>query len=88
MRNRRSFLAWAFGLLGASAVAQKAIMKEGQAVVCESESIKCPNGHATCRIINAPLVVGNDRRDYPDMGQLYEYHVLRCDTCRVLFTRE
>ena len=84
---RRTFLT-AFGMIG-TIFAQKAIMKsDGQAIVCESDAIKCPLGHATCKVINAPIAIGNDSYQNPDVQQLTNYHLLRCDTCHVLFTRE
>lgn len=69
-------------------VAQKGIVQNRQAVVCNGDSVKCPNGHATCKSINAPIVVGNDSHISPDTAQLFEYHVLRCEVCKVLFTAE
>lgn len=82
---RRSFLAYGVGMIG---LAQQAVMEKGKAVVCEGDSVKCPNGHDTCRVIDAPIVIGNDSYQYPDVRQLRDYHVLRCDVCKVLFTRE
>jgi hypothetical protein len=87
--NRRSILGWIFGLLGGSAVAQqKAVLEKGRAVVCDNEPVKCPMGHDSCRVINAPVVVGNDSYQNPDVGQLRDFHLLRCDQCHVLFTLE
>ena len=86
--TRRSLLSALSALIPASLLGQKAIMEKGQAVVCAENSIQCPNGHATCKVINAPLEVGNDNRNYPESSQLFDYHVLRCDQCHVLFTRE
>lgn len=87
--KRRSFLSYGVGMLAAStAVAQKGIMQDGKAVVCSGESLLCPNGHKTCAFIDAPIVVGNDSHISPDMAQLFDYHVMRCQTCHVLFTRE
>ena len=86
MLSRRTFVSSV--LIGIPAVAQKAVLRNGKAVVCDSDSTTCPNGHKTCRTIDAPLVVGNDNRNYPDSAQLFDFHVLRCDTCRVVFTRE
>lgn len=70
------------------AFGQKAIMEGKQAVVCADDSTKCPLGHTTCRVINKPIVIGNDSREYPDQSQLFDFHLLRCDTCHALFTRE
>jgi len=88
MIGRRSFLSYAVGMVGSAAVAQQAIMEGKKAVVCDSEAVKCPLGHDSCRVIDAPLAVGNDKYDYPEVSQLHTYHVLRCDVCKVLFTRE
>jgi hypothetical protein len=89
--NRRNFfsrLSLAFGVIAGTVVAQKAVIEKGKAVVCESDSLKCPNGHDTCPSIDAPLAVGNDSYQNPEVAQLRNYHVLRCDVCHVLFTRE
>ena len=86
--TRRSLLSALSALIPASLLGQKAIMQNGQAVFCTENAVKCPNGHTTCKVINAPLVVGNDNQSYPDSAQLFSYHVLRCDVCHVLFTRE
>lgn len=83
--TRRSFLAYGVGMASA---AQNAILEKGKAVVCDGDSVKCPNGHDTCQVINAPIAVGNDSYEYPEVAQLRNYHVLRCDVCKVLFTRE
>jgi|HubBroStandDraft_4_1064222.scaffolds.fasta_scaffold03927_7 hypothetical protein len=73
----------------AAAFGQKeAIMEGKQAVVCDSKPLKCPNGHDTCAAIDLPIAVGNDRYDYPEVSQIRAYHLLRCDVCHVLFTRE
>lgn len=85
MFGRRSFLAQVFAFLPA---AQQAIMQGSKAVVCKGDAVTCPNGHKTCPRIDAPVVVGNDSYQYPDVGQLRDYHLLRCDVCHVLFTRE
>ena len=87
-RNLLTRLGLAHGAIVTATFAQKAIVQNGQAIVCSTEAVKCPNGHPSCKSINAPLVVGNDDRNYPDQAQLYSYHVLRCETCHVLFTRE
>ena len=87
--RQRSFFSILAALLAIPAFGQKtAVMQKGQAVVCDGDAIKCPNGHDSCRTINAPLMVGNDNRSYPDSAQLFDYHLMRCDQCHVLFTRE
>jgi len=89
--SRRSFLsALVAVLVPASVIAQSgnAIVEKGKAVVCNDYPIKCPNGHDTCRSIDATLVVGNDSRDYPNTAQLFDFHLERCEVCHVLFTRE
>ncbi len=88
MFSRRRFFHGFLALLAPAALAQKAIVQRGQAVVCDSDSVKCPNGHESCKSINAPIVVGNGNRDYPDQSQLFDFHLLRCEVCHVLFTRE
>ena len=87
MLTRRALVGFLFGLSGI-AVAQKAIMEGKKAVVCDGEAVKCPLQHETCRVIDAPLVVGNDRRDYPENSQLFDYRVLVCDQCGILFTQK
>jgi hypothetical protein len=84
---RRAFFTYVVGMVSA-AFMQKGIMQNGKAVICDGDSITCPLGHKTCKVINAPIVVGNDRYDYPDQSQLHDYHVCHCNTCKVLFTLE
>jgi hypothetical protein len=90
--KRRQFLerlAIAFSIVTGATLAQKsAVLENGKARVCDSDSIKCPNGHDTCRSIDAPLAVGNDSYQNPEVGQLREFHLIRCEVCHVLFTRE
>jgi hypothetical protein len=74
--------------IGASAQDKNAIIEKGNAVVCHTDVVKCPLGHDSCTVINAPLAVGNDSYQNPEVGQLTAFHVLRCDVCHVLFTRE
>lgn len=90
MTARRSFLAYAVGMLAAMPVLaqKKAIVENGKAVVCDSDSIICPNGHQTCLSIDAPVVVGNGSYQNPDVGQLNSFHMERCEVCHVLFTKE
>ena len=85
--NRRRAFSYIAGLLASIPVfAQKqGVMEKGQAVVCDSGSTKCPLGHATCISINAPLVVGNGNRDYPDVAQLFDQRIHKCDQCGILF---
>jgi hypothetical protein len=88
MSNRRSFLSYAVGMLAAiSATAQTATMQKGKAIVCPSYSLKCPLGHDTCATIDAPLVIGNGNRNYPDVGQVFEKMVVQCDVCGILFIK-
>lgn len=88
MSHRRNFLFRFLAAVSATAFAQTAVMQKGKAVVCENESVKCPNGHETCKTIDAPLAIGNDNYQNPDCVPLRAYHLLRCDVCHVLFTRE
>ena len=76
--------------IGAMAAAQKAILEDGKAVICKGgDSVICPACHQkTCKIIDAPIVVGNDSHDYPDSSQLFDYHILRCELCHAAFFRE
>jgi hypothetical protein len=59
--NRRTLLSWfpwiaaTIAILRAPVVGQKGIIEKGKAVVCESDSTTCPNGHKTYTTINAPL---------------------------------
>jgi hypothetical protein len=85
---RRSFLSYAVGMLSAVGLAAQSgtsVMEKGKAVVCDAGGTKCPLGHDTCKRIDAPLVVGNGRQDYPDWGQIYDYHMFVCDQCGILF---
>jgi hypothetical protein len=89
--GRRSFLAYGVGMLASvsAAFGQRAILENGQAVVCKDDSLICPLcKKPTCPKINAPLMIGNDNREYPDSSQLFDFHIIRCDNCRGLFTRE
>lgn len=82
MNSRRSFvnrLCVAFGVVLGTAIGQNAIMENGKAVSCKGSDTTCPNGHKTCATIDAPLAIGNDSYDYPEVRQLRDYHVLRCD---------
>jgi hypothetical protein len=91
MIGRRTFLWYGSGMMAAAvsaAAQQKAILEKGQAVVCDSEAVKCPLGHDTCKSINAPLAVGNDSYQNPDVEQLPNFHMMRCEVCHILFTRE
>jgi hypothetical protein len=87
--NRRGFLAYVLGAIAAPLLAQRADLQNGKAIVCDEDVLTCPNGHKTCRNIDAPIVVGSDRNvDNPDVAELHNYHMERCNFCRVLFTRE
>ena len=89
MMGRRQFWRLALWLMALPVAAQqKAIVEKGQAKVCDDDPVECPLGHATCRSINAPVVVGNDSYQNPDVGQLRDFHLMRCEVCHVLFTRE
>jgi hypothetical protein len=88
-RNFLSRLGLALGGVLGAAFAQKSYLnKDGQAVVCESDAVKCPLGHSTCKVINMPIAIGNDSYQNPDVQQLRDFKVLTCTTCHVLFTRE
>lgn len=87
--SRRAFFSNLLLGIPALALAQKnAVLQKGKAVVCDGESLKCPLGHDTCREIDAPIVVGNNNRDYPDQAQIFEYKMLRCQVCGVLFSEK
>ena len=85
MNRRKVFSAIGIFLSGL-AFAQSASLKDKKAIVCSGSTVKCPNNHETCREIDAPIVVGNGNREYPDTGQLFDVKVLRCQQCGVLFT--
>lgn len=89
--TRRTFLYYGTGMLaGSAAIAQRAEVQNGKAVVCEQKAdpLKCPNGHWTCESIAAPLAVGGGTYQNPETAPLFAYTLLRCNTCHVLFTRE
>ena len=86
--RRRSFLSYVVGFLASIAGAQNTVMEKGQAVVCEGTPLKCPNGHMTCPTINATMAIGNNNRNYPETSVLFDFTLVRCDQCHVLFTRE
>lgn len=86
--NRRNFLGVIFGALASAAAAQKTAIEGSQAVVCKENAVKCPNGHQTCPTINMPIAIGNDSYSYEEVHQLRDFHLIRCDVCHVLFTRE
>jgi len=95
MMGRRTFLGYVSGMVGiltGPAIAQKAIMQGNTAVVCSADSgdpLTCPVcKKQTCRTINKPIAIGNDSYEYPDVAQLQAFHVIRCDSCHALFTRE
>lgn len=66
------------------------IVIKGKAVVCDGEAVKCPLGHDTCREIDAPIAVGNDSFQNPEVAQIRTYRVLFCESpgCGVLFARK
>jgi hypothetical protein len=86
--SRRAFFSNLLLGIPALAVRQSAILQKGKAVICEGSTVKCPLGHDTCREIDAPIVVGNNNRDYPDSGQLFDTRMLRCQQCGVLFSEK
>ena len=88
--KRRSFLSYAVGMLSAVGLAAQqsgtGLIEKGKAVVCPTQgTIKCPNGHETCRTIDAPIIIGNDNSSYPDWAQVVSKHMIECDICHVLF---
>jgi hypothetical protein len=89
--QRRDFLtrlALALAAVTGVSLAQEAIMEKGQAKVCDSDALTCPNGHKTCKSINAPPAVGNDAYQNMDVAPLKDFHLERCEVCRVAFFRE
>ena len=99
--TRRNFLSLGMAMVAAPALAkqvgpqlnlrnvnQNGIMVKGKAKECETASLKCPNGHDTCRKIDAPLAVGNDSEANPECFQMRKVHLLACDACGVLFIEE
>jgi hypothetical protein len=89
MKTRRSFVGILLGLVGAASAQKAIIAPNGHAVICGDESVTCPVcKQKTCKVINAPIVVGNDNHNYPDQSQLFDYHILRCDNCLAAFFRE
>jgi hypothetical protein len=89
INTRRSFLGFAVGMVAGPLLAQKAILEKGQAITCDSDSILCPVCKVkTCPTINSTLAIGNENRNYPEVNPLFDFHVVRCDMCHVLFTRE
>lgn len=89
--NRRSFLT-RFGVavvaVTGTVFAQKqAIMIQGKAKVCENDgsTLKCPNGHETCRNIDAPIAVGNGSYDLSAVAAVRSKIMEECDVCHVLF---
>ncbi|HVN19415.1 MAG TPA: hypothetical protein VMU05_11595 [Dongiaceae bacterium] len=87
--NRRRFLSRAIAMVATPVAAQKAILEKGQAKICDDNgSFTCPNGHKTCASINAPPAVGSDAYQIEDVAALKSFHMMRCEVCHVLFTRE
>lgn len=99
LMTRRSFL-WTGPMLAvctATSQSQDVYTKQGtgitvkgKAVVCDGEAVKCPFGHDTCREIDAPVAIGNDSYQNPEVGQLRSYRLLFCEWpgCGVLFARK
>jgi hypothetical protein len=89
MTTRRAFLTRfgaAFTAVTGVALAQKGITENGKAVVCKEDSVTCPVcKQKTCRLLDAPVVVGNNSREYPDQAQMYEFKILCCENCRAAF---
>jgi hypothetical protein len=90
MIGRRTFLWYGAGMMSVaiSASAQeKGIVENGKTVICnDNGSIMCPVcKHLTCKTLNAPVVLGNNNREYPDQSQMYDYKLICCDNCRAAF---
>jgi len=86
---RRSFLSSLVGMAASiPVIGQSAILEKGKAIVCDSGSTKCPNGHETCYTINAPLAVGSGTYQNPEVAALSAKIVLECDVCHVLFIKQ
>lgn len=83
--NRRGFLTSLVTALFGTSVAQTSITVKGKAVVCSGSSVKCPLGHETCRYIDAPVAVGNDSYQNPDVAQNRNFKMLWCQQCGALF---
>jgi hypothetical protein len=61
----------------------------GKAIVCENGStVKCPNKHDTCRYIDAPIAVGNDSYQNPEVAQIRQFRMLWCQQCGALFAEK
>jgi len=67
---------------------QQGVLINGKAKQCDGNPITCPNGHQTCKEINAPIAVGNDSYQNPETFQLKDFTVLWCEQCGVLFARK
>lgn len=86
--NRRYFLSCLFPAISALAMAQHAaVSSSGKVKVCAENvsTVKCPLGHASCRMIDGNLVVGNGDETYPNWAQVPKSKLLMCDECHVLF---
>lgn len=86
--RRRAFLSNLLVGIPALAAAQTGIVEKGKAVICDGSSVKCPLGHESCREIDAPIAVGNGNFEYPEVGQLHAFKMLRCQVCGVLFSEK
>ena len=90
---RRSFLAYAVGMLAAVApvLAQqkKTVMENGKAVMCDGDTFKCGAcGHDSCRVIDAHMAIGNENANYPETSVLFDYRFVACENCNVLSVRK
>lgn len=94
--NRRSFASTVIpvlvGFLGFGRAgfgrAQSAVMKGEKAISCDGVTTVCPNGHKTCRNIDMPMAIGNENRSYPETHVLFDYKVMFCTSCSVLFVEK
>lgn len=86
--NRRGFISMLAGALPISLLSQTAVMKDEKALACSGSTTICPNKHKTCRNIDAPLVIGNENREYPSPSVLFDYRILSCSVCGVLFAEK
>lgn len=89
--GRRTFLWYGSGMMAVAqemwAKPQQAILEKGRAKVCDTEVVKCPLGHETCKKIDAPIAVGNDSYQYPEVAQIQALKLLMCEQCGVLFVK-
>lgn len=89
MLLRRSFLSYGVAMISSLlATPQTAVLKGEKAIACDGAITTCPNGHKTCRNIDMPIVIGNDNRNYPEPRQLFDYRLMCCTSCSVLFVEK